>query len=108
MKGRVEVGRAFLFIAESALSLHSRGLCLIGLSSQVQYVEVYNERVNDLLAALHPDQARPSISDRLVLRERSNGEVFIDGAAEMQVRRREELASLLEHGGAMRTIASHL
>lgn len=91
------------------------------ISLKVQYVEIYNEQVVDLLSdqkaeIASPIKSSPSgttvvkpapSSSRLDIRERSNGEVFVDGAVEIPVSSREEIARVLDQGNTNRSVASH-
>lgn len=60
------------------------------------------EEIKDLLLPSSPGAARPSIS----IRETQGGGVGLYGAAEREVRSREELATVLEVGTLCRSTAS--
>ncbi|KAG1656131.1 hypothetical protein FOA52_005163 [Chlamydomonas sp. UWO 241] len=82
---------------------------------KVQYVEIYNEKLIDLLAP--PESERevsaagfggaPSKLKALDIREKKGGEIIIDGAADVTVSGQKEIAVLLERGNANRRTASH-
>ena len=76
----------------------------IPLPGQAQYVEIYNEQVCDLLSSDPSGSKGPS---KLDIREKPDGEVYVEGACEVVVKTREEIAGILEQGNAKRQTASH-
>ena len=52
--------------------------------TQAQYVEIYNEGVLDLLSRDPPSKAAVA---RLDIREKPDGEVFVEGACEVRMER---------------------
>lgn len=77
------------------------------VSLKVQYVEIYNECVIDLLADVNEPKAALQAQKNLDIRERPTGEVFVEGAAEIFVVSREQVARVLNRGNANRTTAAH-
>lgn len=84
----------------------------------MQYVEIYNEQVVDLLsdqafqeplASEAKAKGKPALvgPPKLEIREKANGEIFVDGACEVGVASREEVAQVLNKGNANRSVAAH-
>lgn len=71
---------------------------------KVQYVELYNNEVVDLLATSSSDG---KASKSLDIRERTKGEVYVEGAVERVVGSRAEVAKLIQAGNQNRTVAAH-
>ena len=64
----------------------------------MQYVEIYNEQIKDLL--------QPSNNDHLDVREAPGKGTFVAGAANVEVSSRDDVEALLEAGNAYRTTES--
>lgn len=68
------------------------------------YMEIYNERIFDLLADMsQPDQA----ADFTIAEEKDGRGTFVRGLAEIEVTDESSALSLLFSGGLSRTIATH-
>lgn len=84
---------------------------LIYVAVQVSYVEIYNEAIKDLLvgspAASTGKGPAAKIPAALEVRDKPNGEVYIDGAVEGTAGNVKEVAALLEAGNSARAVASH-
>lgn len=74
---------------------------------QVQYVEIYNEAIQDLLYRNSKAGAAGAPPGKLDIRERPSGEVFVEGATEVAAGSLKEVAGLLEAGSAVRQTAAH-
>lgn len=58
----------------------------------------------DLLTS---DTSGGKAASKLDIREKPDGEVYVEGACEVLVKSREEIAGILEQGNAKRQTASH-
>jgi kinesin family protein 6/9 len=68
------------------------------------YMEIYNEKIFDLLADLSsPDQA----ADYTIVEEKDGRGTFVRGLAEVEVKDEASMLNLLFSGGLSRTIATH-
>lgn len=68
------------------------------------YMEIYNEKIFDLLADLSaPDQ----VTDYTIAEERDGRGTFVRGLAEVEVKDENSTLNLLFSGGLSRTIATH-
>ena len=65
---------------------------------EVSYLEIYNEKVRDLL--------NPSEKKTLKVREHASLGPYVDGLVKTTVRTSQEIADLIEEGGKSRTIAA--
>jgi len=65
---------------------------------KVNFIEIYKERLQDLLSP--GDRAEP------VLRQKKNGEVFMDGAEDMFVSSFEDVYQILQYGFKQRHVAA--
>ena len=72
----------------------------IEFTVKLSYVEIYSERVRDLLTA------RNSGSDNLKIREGTHGGVYIEGVTETYVNSVEQILSLMDDGQRNRAVAS--
>jgi len=69
---------------------------------KVQYIEIYNENINDLLV-----KGSGAASSKCEIRETADGEVFVDGATEVEVKSPTDIATLLDAGAAVRAVGAH-
>mmetsp|Transcript_30871 Transcript_30871/g.80506 ORF Transcript_30871/g.80506 Transcript_30871/m.80506 type:complete len:510 (-) Transcript_30871:230-1759(-) len=77
---------------------------------KVQYIEIYNEQVNDLLVhapGQNIEAVPSSTGSKLDIREHASGEVFVEGANSMIIRSPADLAYAMQMGNAVRATASH-
>jgi len=72
----------------------------IEFTVKLSYVEIYNERVRDLLTA------RSAGSDNLKIREGTHGGVYIENVVETYVNSVEQVLALMEQGQAARALAA--
>ena len=72
----------------------------IEFTVKLSYVEIYSERVRDLLTA------RNSGSDNLKIREGTHGGVYIEGVTETYVNSVEQILALMDDGQRNRAVAS--
>eukprot|EP00798_Chlamydomonas_sp_ICE-L_P009071 gene9071-16197_t len=68
---------------------------------KLQYVEIYNNEILDLL--VDPSKT----ATRLDIRERNRGEVYVDGAVEVVASSNKEVAALINKGNSRRSVAAH-
>jgi hypothetical protein len=79
----------------------------------VQYVEIYNEVLQDLLAGYTPRSAGASATctggsgGRPDVRENSAGEVVVEGATVVSLTSPAELAEAVDYGMACRAVGAH-
>lgn len=72
----------------------------IEFTVKLSYVEIYSERVRDLLTA------RNSGSDNLKIREGTHGGVYIEGVTETYVNSVDQILALMDEGQRNRAVAS--
>jgi kinesin family protein 5 len=72
----------------------------IEFTVKLSYVEIYNERVRDLLTA------RNANSDNLKIREGTHGGVYIENVVETYVNSVEQVLALMEQGQSARALAA--
>mmetsp|Transcript_43341 Transcript_43341/g.129973 ORF Transcript_43341/g.129973 Transcript_43341/m.129973 type:complete len:475 (-) Transcript_43341:577-2001(-) len=83
------------------------------ITVKVQYVEIYNEKLTDLLTPAGEQRGDsgfggpPAKGRALDIREKQNGEIVIDGAMDVQVLNQREIASILDRGNANRRTGAH-
>ncbi|MEW5302191.1 MAG: hypothetical protein WDW36_004996 [Sanguina aurantia] len=75
------------------------------ITLKAQYVEIYNEAINDLLGRA-PRGATPGAA-KLDIRETPGGDIFIDGATEVTITNLAMVAKILEEGNTQRATAAH-
>eukprot|EP00798_Chlamydomonas_sp_ICE-L_P020233 gene20233-26985_t len=73
------------------------------LTLKATYYEIYNEQLFDLLS---DDQTKTKES-KLEIREKPNGEVFVEGVTEIVVNSKEEVAAIIDVGNSRRATAAH-
>jgi kinesin family protein 3/17 len=91
-----------LFKAAS-LGRRSGGSTLESVAVSAEYVEIYNERVVDLLAEGGALQQQQEEEERLTIRQRANGEIYLDGAQCRGCPTLASLQALLAEGAGRRT-----
>ncbi|GAX81091.1 hypothetical protein CEUSTIGMA_g8525.t1 [Chlamydomonas eustigma] len=74
------------------------------ITLKAQYVEIYNENVLDLLST---ETSGKNGTSKLDIRERPDGDVYVEGACEINVKSREEVARILDQGNTKRSTAAH-
>jgi hypothetical protein len=54
-----------------------------------------------------PTKVPSRVAEKLEIHEKESGEVYVEGAVEIKVSSREEVAKVLDRGNSLRTVASH-
>lgn len=70
-------------------------------------LQVYNERIIDLLVNKPQSHMEPSNLDSLHIRQRQGGEVYVEGLTEYVVKNEKEVSTLLSLGGSNLMVASN-
>ena len=75
---------------------------------ELSYLEIYNEEIRDLLSSNNSanPEAKREKKEQLKIRETLNGEVYVSGLTETEVKSPEEIGEILEVAATRRVVGS--
>ena len=77
----------------------------------VSMLEIYNEDIIDLLnggrGGTADEKGKKSKATKLAIRQRSNGELYVDGLVDVNVESIEDVAKVMDLGNRNRSVGSH-